>query len=73
MNMDSGHSLQKWLQGNGRETTRGMISNNGDVLMEAAIAGTGIALQPTFMSGNAGDKVGQKYAGVSRLSTISRP
>jgi len=53
MNMDPGHSLQKWLQDNSRESTRGMVSNNGDVLVEAAIAGTGIALQPTFIAGAA--------------------
>lgn len=53
MNMDPGHSLQKWLQDNSRESTRGMISNNGDVLVEAAVAGTGIALQPTFIAGAA--------------------
>lgn len=51
MNMDPGHSLQKWLQDNSRESTRGMVSNNGDVLVEAAIEGTGIALQPTFIAG----------------------
>ncbi len=53
MNMDPGHSLQKWLQDNSRENTRGMVSNNGDVLVEAAIAGTGIVLQPTFIAGAA--------------------
>ena len=53
MNLDPGHSLQKWLQDNGLENTRGMISNNGDLLVEAAIAGTGIILQPTFIAGNA--------------------
>ncbi|WP_417564997.1 LysR family transcriptional regulator [Marinobacter sp.] len=53
MNMDPGHSLQKWLQVNSRESTRGMISNNGDVLVEAAVAGIGIALQPTFIAGAA--------------------
>ena len=53
MNLDSAHGLQKWLQGNNRETAGGMISNNGDVLVEAAIAGTGIALQPTFIAGAA--------------------
>lgn len=53
MNMDPGHALQKWLQDNSRESTRGMVSNNGDILVEAAIAGTGIALQPTFITGAA--------------------
>jgi len=51
--MDAAHTVQKWLQGSGRENTREMISNNGDVLIEAAIAGAGIALQPTFIAGAA--------------------
>jgi len=53
MNLDPAHSLQKWLQDNSRESIRGMVSNNGDVLVEAAIAGTGIVLQPTFIAGSA--------------------
>ena len=31
----------------------GMVSNNGDVLVEAAMAGAGITLQPSFISGSA--------------------
>jgi DNA-binding transcriptional LysR family regulator len=30
-----------------------MSSNNGDVLLEAAVAGAGIAVQPTFITGPA--------------------
>lgn len=53
MNIDAGHAVQKWLQSSGRDDTRDMISNNGDVLVAAAIAGAGIALQPTFIAGAA--------------------
>lgn len=53
MDMDAGHALQKWLQGSDRKDTGEMVSNNGDVLIEAAIAGAGIALQPTFIAGAA--------------------
>jgi len=53
MNMDPGHPLQKWLHGRGHQNSGEMISNNGDVLVEAAIAGSGIVLQPTFIAGEA--------------------
>ncbi|TKV69399.1 LysR family transcriptional regulator [Marinobacter panjinensis] len=53
MDMDAGPSVHKWLQGNDRNNTREMISNNGDVLIKAAIAGAGIVLQPTFIAGAA--------------------
>ncbi|MDK8461946.1 LysR family transcriptional regulator [Marinobacter sp. SS13-12] len=53
MDMDAGPAVHKWLQGRDRDDTREMISNNGDVLIEAAIAGAGIALQPTFIAGAA--------------------
>ncbi|PSF13595.1 LysR family transcriptional regulator [Marinobacter fuscus] len=53
MNTDSSHSLEKWLLDRSREHTRGISSNNGDVLIEAASAGAGIALQPTFIAGPA--------------------
>lgn len=52
MDMDAGHTIQKWLHRSGHNN-REMISNNGDVLIEAAIAGAGIALQPTFIAGAA--------------------
>lgn len=51
--LDSGQPLHRWLQNNGQNDSNGMASNNGDVLVEAAIAGAGIALQPTFISGPA--------------------
>lgn len=53
MDMDAGHAVQKWLQGIGRDDTREMISNNGDVLIESTIAGAGLSLQPTFIAGAA--------------------
>lgn len=53
MDLNAGYTIQKWLNGSGREGPREMISNNGDVLVEAAIAGAGIALQPTFIAGMA--------------------
>lgn len=47
--------LLKWLsRGGGGENEGGeLTSNNGDVLVEAAIGGAGIALQPTFLTGDA--------------------
>ncbi|WP_417545990.1 LysR family transcriptional regulator [Marinobacter sp.] len=51
--LDAGQPLHRWLQNNGQNDSNGMTSNNGDVLVKAAIAGAGIALQPTFISGPA--------------------
>lgn len=51
--LDSSQPLHRWLQNNGQNDSNGLTSNNGDVLVEAAIAGAGIALQPTFISGPA--------------------
>ncbi len=51
--LDANQPLHRWLQNNGQNDSNGMSSNNGDVLVEAAIAGAGIALQPTFISGPA--------------------
>ncbi|MBL3556398.1 MULTISPECIES: LysR family transcriptional regulator [Marinobacter] len=53
MDTDAEHPVQKWLKDGIGNSTREMISNNGDVLTEAAIAGAGIALQPTFIAGAA--------------------
>ena len=39
---------ERWLK-----TSGALVCNNGDVLMQSAIAGAGIALQPTFISGQA--------------------
>ena len=51
--LDASQPLHRWLQNNGQNDSNGMTSNNGDVLVKAAIAGAGIALQPTFISGPA--------------------
>jgi len=51
--LDSSQPLHRWLQNNGQNDSNGMSSNNGDVLVESAIAGSGIVLQPTFISGPA--------------------
>lgn len=51
--LDSSQPLHRWLQNNGQNDSNGMTSNNGDVLVEAAVAGAGIALQPTFIAGSA--------------------
>ncbi|QFU02067.1 HTH-type transcriptional regulator DmlR [Halomonas sp. THAF5a] len=55
---EAGDSLSRWLPGRGPAGGGDPISgdfvcNNGDVLVESAIAGAGIALQPTFIAGPA--------------------
>ncbi|MBB3190132.1 LysR family transcriptional regulator [Halomonas cerina] len=50
MEQEAGESVLRWLPGRGQHQSGEMVSNNGDVLIEAAIAGAGIALQPTFIS-----------------------
>jgi len=52
MDLDASQPLLRELQHSGRNHSRDMISNNGDVLVAAATAGAGIALQPTFIAGN---------------------
>ncbi|WP_207061195.1 LysR family transcriptional regulator [Motiliproteus sp. SC1-56] len=53
LELDSREPLHRGLQSRGGNNRGDMVSNNGDVLVEAAIAGAGIALQPTFISGPA--------------------
>lgn len=53
MEQEAGESVFRWLPGRGQHHSGDMVSNNGDVLVAAAIAGAGIALQPTFISGAA--------------------
>ncbi|SFG47568.1 LysR family transcriptional regulator [Neptunomonas qingdaonensis] len=53
MELDARQPVHRWLQSNSQNNNSNMISNNGDVLVEAAIAGAGIVLQPTFISGSA--------------------
>ncbi|KAA1172856.1 LysR family transcriptional regulator [Marinobacter salinexigens] len=43
----------QWIKQTTPSRGSGMVSNNGDVLVEAAIAGAGITLQPSFISGSA--------------------
>lgn len=53
MEQQAGESIFRWLPD--RDPHRGgdLVSNNGDVLVESAMAGAGIALQPTFIAGAA--------------------
>lgn len=53
MDQDAIGQVHRWLQHSGRHSEGDIVSNNGDVLVEAAIAGAGIALQPTFIAGSA--------------------
>jgi len=48
---DTSSPLYPWLGASAQDG--GLVSNNGDVLVAAAIAGAGIALQPTFICGEA--------------------
>lgn len=43
----------RWLQRAEGSTEGELVSNNGDVLLESAIAGAGIVLQPSFIAGAA--------------------
>ncbi|TBW58161.1 LysR family transcriptional regulator [Marinobacter halodurans] len=52
MDMDSIKPIQKTLLSIGHDN-RGIVSNNGDVLVATAMEGAGIVLQPTFISGAA--------------------
>src|SRR5699024_2353081 len=42
-----------WRPSHGRQPGGDMISNNGEVLVKAAMEGAGIIIQPTFISGAA--------------------
>jgi DNA-binding transcriptional LysR family regulator len=53
MELDDRQAVYRWLHNADRDNSSEMVSNNGDVLVAAAIAGAGIALQPTFISGSA--------------------
>ncbi len=53
MELDDHQAVYRWLQNTGRDKNSEMVSNNGDVLVAAAMAGAGIALQPTFICGSA--------------------
>jgi DNA-binding transcriptional LysR family regulator len=51
LDLDARQPMLRGLQHSSRNHSNDMISNNGDVLVAAAIAGAGIALQPTFIAG----------------------
>ncbi len=53
MDPEAGQPVFRWLQSQGGSRDSELVSNNGDVLVEAAIAGAGIAIQPTFIAGEA--------------------
>lgn len=46
---DSSLALSPWL----RQSAGDLVTNNGDVLVQAAIQGAGVVMQPTFISGPA--------------------
>ncbi|CUS48052.1 MAG: LysR family transcriptional regulator [Idiomarinaceae bacterium HL-53] len=50
MENDGSELMQYWLKNSDAHSKQPMLSNNGDVLVKAAIAGLGIALQPTFIA-----------------------
>ncbi len=45
--------INQWLKTKNLVSRAGLSSNNGDVLIAAAIAGAGLALQPTFIASEA--------------------
>lgn len=47
---DGSEIMQHWMRNIDAQSKQPMISNNGDVLVQSAIAGNGIALQPTFIT-----------------------
>lgn len=51
MEIDAKNEVFKWLKE--QHSNSELRSNNGDVLVEAAIAGAGIVLQPTFIASKA--------------------
>jgi DNA-binding transcriptional LysR family regulator len=51
--MDGRQETYQWLRTRSEGPPGALTSNNGDVLVEAAIAGAGIALQPSFIAGAA--------------------
>lgn len=51
--IDSKHKIYQWLSVKNTNTLAKFHSNNGDVIVGSAIAGAGIALQPTFITSEA--------------------
>jgi DNA-binding transcriptional LysR family regulator len=53
MEMDGKEEIYPWLRAKNTPQSGEFHSNNGDVIIEAAIAGAGLALQPTFIASKA--------------------
>lgn len=53
MEIEGKEQIFQWLKAKNIAANGELHSNNGDVLVEAAIAGAGIALQPTFITSEA--------------------
>ncbi len=53
MENETSFAVNQWLKIPGRDSSGDLICNNGDLLVKAAIEGAGIAIQPTFISGQA--------------------
>lgn len=53
MENETSFAVNQWLKISGRDSSGDLICNNGDLLVKAAIEGAGIAIQPTFISGQA--------------------
>ncbi len=51
--MDTKDEIYQWLRVKNTQRSSEFQSNNGDVLVDCAIAGAGIALQPTFIASEA--------------------
>lgn len=56
MEMEGKEAIYPWLRAKNTLRSAELCSNNGDVLVEAAIAGAGVALQPTFIASEAINK-----------------
>ncbi|WP_298718055.1 LysR family transcriptional regulator [uncultured Oceanisphaera sp.] len=53
MEDNAGFPANEWLRPTGHEPSGDMICNNGEVLVNAAVEGAGIIVQPTFICGAA--------------------
>ncbi len=53
MEDNTGFSINEWLQPAECQQTGDMLSNNGEILVSAAIEGAGIIIQPSFICGPA--------------------
>lgn len=53
MNLDTKGAIYRYLKAQQLTQSSTLRSNNGDILVEAAIAGAGVILQPTFITSDA--------------------